>query len=292
MKNVKDIPLNKIKQRENSRVEYDEADISELMTSMRQTGLLQKIGLKDVGDGTYEVVWGNRRFVAAKKLGWETIPAEMTEANKDEDFFLKNATENMLRVDVSLGEQGRTFNKLLKLGLTASQISARLGVDKRKVQTALDVFMKVPPKFRDKIFTGAPVRGQKKGKISASTSQKIVAATTKLKIPKHQVEKLYELASQDNFPGDRIIEVSKLMGKGYTAREALTASEDYRVVQVCVTMSRKRIEYLEKYHGESIREVLHRTLERNKELKIIGRRASDVSIEPSKPKTILRKKAS
>jgi ParB/RepB/Spo0J family partition protein len=64
----KEIELQKIFQKENSRSQYRNEDLQELMASMSQDGLLHPIGVAKNGD-KFEVLFGNRRYMAAKKLG-------------------------------------------------------------------------------------------------------------------------------------------------------------------------------------------------------------------------------
>ena len=57
--NVEQVDIKKIKHLENYRAEYKEHEMVELMSSMKQIGLLQPIGINPQDDGTFVVVFGN-----------------------------------------------------------------------------------------------------------------------------------------------------------------------------------------------------------------------------------------
>jgi len=82
-----------------SRFDIPEAEISELAESIRERGLLQAITVAD-RDGRFEVVFGDRRFLAHKKLGLEKIRAVVREYS-DKDIAIDRATENGQRADLS-----------------------------------------------------------------------------------------------------------------------------------------------------------------------------------------------
>src|SRR3990167_3768361 len=119
---VVEVELKKIDQNENSRVVYKENDITELMQSIKKEGLLQPIGVRKTDDG-YEAVWGNRRILAAKKLGWVTIPANVVDnadSENDRDFI--NLAENIKRQNTSVSEEGRLYLAMMDRGLKKEEI--------------------------------------------------------------------------------------------------------------------------------------------------------------------------
>ncbi len=125
--NIKTIDLDLIDQNENSRVVYKRGDLAELMLSMKEAGLLQPVGVKKTGD-RYEAVFGNRRIMAAKKLGWTEIQAHIVDAKTDNDRDILNLIENIKRKNTTLAEDGRVFSNLLHRGLTIKEICARVGI--------------------------------------------------------------------------------------------------------------------------------------------------------------------
>lgn len=99
MRKLEEIDLSKVLISEmNVRKLNIEEEIEGLMDSMREIGLLHPIEARKIGE-KYEVVTGQRRTIAAKKLGWDTIPAFILEADEKEDF-IRSLIENIERRDI------------------------------------------------------------------------------------------------------------------------------------------------------------------------------------------------
>ncbi len=81
----------------------------------------------------YELVYGHRRFLAAKKLGWKTIRAEVVDAN-DEDVLKQSLVENFEREGISDYEKACIFSTLnTKFNKTYEEIGKSLGISKQHV---------------------------------------------------------------------------------------------------------------------------------------------------------------
>lgn len=122
-----------IREGKNARKDY--SDMDELASSIRQLGLLQPIGLKEIGDGKYETIWGNRRFRICKSLGWETISA-MIGDNLNEEVVQFH--ENAHRKNLSKWEESEAVWKIQqKLGCDHVVLKKYLGKDHYWVEKRL-----------------------------------------------------------------------------------------------------------------------------------------------------------
>ena len=109
-----------------SRFDIPEDEIAELAESIRERGLLQAITVAD-RDGRYEIVFGDRRFLACKKLDLEKIRC-VVRKYADVDVAIDRATENNQRANLSpLEEAAEYFNLHEKHGMTWDQIGKMLG---------------------------------------------------------------------------------------------------------------------------------------------------------------------
>lgn len=271
-KQLVEIPLKKIVQVENSRAEYREGDLAELMISMKQMGLLQPIGLKAVSKDRFEVVFGNRRFLAAKKLGWETIPAIMTEAEAEQDFIVKNSAENLVRVQVPLSEQGRLFQRMTKLGFTTTEIAAKIGIGTTAVNQALNLFRKVPAKYHDKIVLGgkgSKAVGPRKGRIQIKASKAILSAQRDFDLDKETTEKLYDLAST-GISNETLSATAKLVGQGYEIKDAVQKAAQTETIRVNFVISIDEINRIEKKYDMTIRAYIGEIVSESGRIKLIA----------------------
>jgi ParB/RepB/Spo0J family partition protein len=95
----------------NSRRESDASEIGSLAKSLDQLGQLAAVRVRAsrTQPGKYELVFGHRRVLGAKKLGWKTIRAEVMEMT-DEQMVLQSLAENVSRSDLSDFEKGTSFD--------------------------------------------------------------------------------------------------------------------------------------------------------------------------------------
>lgn len=263
------IPLKLIEQNENSRVIYKETDVSYLMHSLQNDGQLQAVGLRKLPSGKYEAVFGNRRIVAARKLGWHDIDAKVLHnAVSDNDRDILNLIENMNRQNTTVYEDGRIMQALLDRGLTAKEISARLNCSEVRIDTAISVYGKDLPKEYRKIIVNTQTNQRKPGTISATAATQILHLRRRDNLTRPQTRSLLDFAKKANTTVQHITQLSPLMGAGLTLKQAIQASSNLSRIALFFFMDKTKTERLEKNHGKSINDILLTYLESNPELGI------------------------
>lgn len=196
---VQNIKLSKIKLGKNSRLDVKETEIAGLMESIKEIGLLQPIGVVKRAGGTYEVAYGNRRFMALSKLGVTSVPAVVKDASStQEDLDIQNLAENVQRKNISLNEVGRYIEHLTEAGLSAKEIAVRLGVARSYIDVAWKAFKTVPKSFRHAIETNTATK-TRRGKISLSTVNKIESLRKAYSMTVPEKTKVYEAAKTPGF---------------------------------------------------------------------------------------------
>ncbi|MDA4131166.1 MAG: ParB/RepB/Spo0J family partition protein, partial [Thaumarchaeota archaeon] len=113
----------------NFRLRLEDEDIEDVFTTLQKHGQLSPIRIRNHPQkpGMYQVIFGNRRLAAAKKLGWETIRAEVVESS-DSDLLLAAFCENVNRKDFSDLEKALLIEKIRnESGNTYTEIAAILG---------------------------------------------------------------------------------------------------------------------------------------------------------------------
>lgn len=219
--NMSRLPIKKIKLNRNSRLDIKPEDLSGLMQSIKEEGLLQPIGVVKLkrGDG-YEICYGNRRFLACSRLGMTSIPVIVHAKQKDADIDIMNLTENIQRRNVSLSEIGRYVEILRKDGLQTGEIAIRLGVSKSYVTSCLEAYNSVPTEYRDdlEIRVTTAKKGSTRtrpGKISVRTARDIVNMQKTYGLNPDQVKKLFKAAKSDEkFSPNRVTEYAALLLQG------------------------------------------------------------------------------
>ncbi len=121
------------------RTNVDGDDMENLMSSMRDIGLLEPIVARAVGE-RYEVIAGHRRLRAAKHLKWPTIEAKILVATDDECFVMRLA-ENLSRHDVDPVDEATYIGEImLEKKMEAAQVAALLKRRVEWVEERLEVF--------------------------------------------------------------------------------------------------------------------------------------------------------
>ncbi|HWQ15018.1 MAG TPA: ParB/RepB/Spo0J family partition protein [Roseiflexaceae bacterium] len=92
-------------------VREDPGDVEGLAATIADHGLLQPLGVVEAGRGRYRVVYGNRRRVAALRLGLERVPCILLDAD-DPRTLVQQLTENLQRRDLNDLEQAQAFARL------------------------------------------------------------------------------------------------------------------------------------------------------------------------------------
>lgn len=142
------------------RRDFNEASIAELATSLKSTGLIQPIIVRQVASG-YELIAGERRLRAAKVAGLQTLPAIV----KEVDGFTQAQmalVENIQREDLNPIDRANAYRVLLEqLGLTVSELAGRLGEDRSSVSNFLRLLELAEP-VRDLLRGGKLSMGHAK----------------------------------------------------------------------------------------------------------------------------------
>jgi len=129
------------------RQDVDPAALEELKASIRQAGLLQPVVVRPIpgggGDGSYELIAGERRLRACQALGWERIPAVKREVD-DRTVLTLALIENLQRDDLSPVDEARGYERLIaEFNLAQQDVADAVGRDRSTVANALRL-LKLP----------------------------------------------------------------------------------------------------------------------------------------------------
>lgn len=113
--------------------------LDELKESMALHGLQQTIGVHALEDGTYRIIWGMRRSLAARELGWKTIPARIyAESEGDADMLM--AHENFHRTQLDPVEEAEFFSEMMKKhNVSPAEVARRCRRSVTHVKSLLDL---------------------------------------------------------------------------------------------------------------------------------------------------------
>ncbi len=120
------------------RKHFDDERLEELAESIKHLGVLQPLLVRPVESG-YEIVLGERRYRASRRLGLQKIPVQLVDAD-DERAFQMALVENIQREDLGILEEADAYRRLVEdFGLKQEQVARRVGKDRSTVANALRI---------------------------------------------------------------------------------------------------------------------------------------------------------
>ncbi len=135
------------------RAHFDEEALGSLADSIREVGVLQPILIRPV-EGGYELVAGERRWRAARRVGLQTIPAMVRDT--DDASALEHAlVENLHRSDLNVLEEAAAYQQLIEdFQLTHEEVAARVGRSRAAVSNTLRL-LQLPPTVQRLVRDGS-----------------------------------------------------------------------------------------------------------------------------------------
>ena len=157
------------------RREFTEEKIKELAESIKQNGLLQSITVRDMGNGFYELIAGERRLRAIKYLQYPKTKAIVKELT-DEQMATLALIENIQREELTPIEEAHAYQELLRINkLTQDELAKSLGKTQATVANKLRL-LKLSKKVIDAINTKKITErhGRAMVKLDSSAQEKLL----------------------------------------------------------------------------------------------------------------------
>jgi ParB family chromosome partitioning protein len=131
---------------------FSEESIDELSSSIEQYGLINPISVRKLGTG-YELIAGERRLRAVRRLGMTHINAIVVQA-KEQDSAVIAMIENLQRENLHFLEEAEGYQRLIRNhGLTQDELAKKLGKNQSTVANRLRL-LRLSPSVRKAIVIG------------------------------------------------------------------------------------------------------------------------------------------
>jgi ParB family transcriptional regulator, chromosome partitioning protein len=124
---------------------FDDAALAELVTSVREVGVLQPVVVRETDPGRYQLIMGERRWRACREAGLDTIPAIIRETG--DDALLRDALlENLHRQQLNPLEEAAAYAQLLEeFGATHEALADRIGRSRSHLTNTIRLLNLSPP---------------------------------------------------------------------------------------------------------------------------------------------------
>ena len=158
----------------NPRVVFDAEELSELVESIKEVGLLQPVVVRPVGGERYELIMGERRWRAAQEAGFATIPAIVRET--PDDVMLRDALlENLHRSQLNPLEEAAAYAQLLSdFGATHEELAQRIHRSRPQISNTLRL-LNLPPVVQSKVAAGVLSAGHAKAILGLESAEAMEA---------------------------------------------------------------------------------------------------------------------
>jgi ParB family chromosome partitioning protein len=151
----------------NPRRHFDENELQDLASSIRQHGIVQPVVVRTVGQSQYEIIAGERRWRAAQLAGFTEIPVIVRDV--DDRTALEIAiVENVQRSDLNPLEEALGYEQLIaEHGYTQNDLGEIIGKSRSHVANSLRL-LKLPDPVRDMLSAGSLSAGHARALVSTS----------------------------------------------------------------------------------------------------------------------------
>lgn len=142
---LREVPLARVRPNPfQPRKEFDDEALASLVDSIRVVGVLQPVLVREVGDGDYELIAGERRCRAARRAGLQTIPALVHRAS-DVASLEQALIENIQREGLNPLDEAAAYQQLMEdFSLTQEEVARRVGRTRATISNTLRL-LQLPP---------------------------------------------------------------------------------------------------------------------------------------------------
>jgi ParB family chromosome partitioning protein len=162
-----------------TRSHFDEALLDELASSIRAIGVIQPVLVRAIAGNRYQLIAGERRWLASQRAGKTAVPAVVTVMN-DTQAMEATIIENLQRADLNPMEQARAFDRLgREFKMTQDQMSVRTGKDRASISNFLRM-LKLPQELQGYVETGALTFGHARALLALDSQEQMARAAQKI----------------------------------------------------------------------------------------------------------------
>ncbi len=151
---ITSLPLIKVEPRmDQPRKRFEDEAMDELISSIREHGVIQPLTVRPIGGGYYQIIAGERRWRASREVGLEKVPVKVIEAD-DRTAMVLALVENLQREDLNPMEEARGYETLMKeYGFTQEETAVKVGKSRPVVANSLRL-LKLPEEVAQMVEEG------------------------------------------------------------------------------------------------------------------------------------------
>ena len=174
------LPIYKVEpNRAQPRQDFDEEELQALAESISVHGILQPLTVRELDNGYYQIIAGERRWRAARLANLSEVPAVIIEADDKKAMELA-LIENLQRQDLNPVEEALGYQTLIEeYGLTQEEAAGRVGKSRPAVANALRL-LGLCPEVLERLRKGELTAGHARAILSLKSEKKQMEAAQKI----------------------------------------------------------------------------------------------------------------
>ncbi len=173
------------------RIDFNEEKLNELSASIKKNGVIQPIAVRpDKYDlGRFEIVAGERRWLAAQKAGLQEVPINILELSDSETLEVA-IVENVQREDLNIIEEAKGYERLSKeFGYEQDKIAKLMSKSRSHISNTLRL-LTLPKDIVSMLEKGEITAGQARPLVGLSNASNIAEEITSKNLSARVVEDL------------------------------------------------------------------------------------------------------
>ena len=173
------------------RLKFDENKINELASSIKRNGIIQPIAVREdkMDFGRYEIVAGERRWLAAQKAGLHEVPIVVLKLNDNEALEI-SIVENIQREDLNIIEEAKGYERLgEEFQYDREKIANFMGKSRSHISNTMRL-LTLPKDIISMLEEGHITAGQARPLIGISNASSIAEEIVSRKLSARNVEQL------------------------------------------------------------------------------------------------------
>ena len=161
------------------RHDFDEEELQALADSIEEHGIIQPLTVRELKNGYYQIIAGERRWRAARIANLQEVPVVVIEADDKKAMELA-LIENLQRQDLNPVEEAMGYRTLMQEhGLTQEDAAKRVGKSRPAVANALRL-LNLTPDVLEKVRDGSLSAGHARAVLSLKSEKKQLEASQKI----------------------------------------------------------------------------------------------------------------
>ncbi len=174
---------------------FSDKNMQDLVNSIDENGILQPLTVRLSGKNSYELIAGERRLRAAKKLNLKKVPVYIIDVKKDDDMLKLALIENIQRDNLSSIEEAEGYALLRgKYSISETELAKMIGKNRSTIANKLRL-NKLPPDIKNVLRSKDPNfrEGHARALLSLRESKKIKNIYRRIKRDKLSVRETEKL---------------------------------------------------------------------------------------------------